>query len=326
MKKKIILALSLALAIATSVGCGNQSAKNDNDKIKVLCTSYPQYDWAKQVAKDISGVEISLLNASGTDMHNYQATAEDIFKIADSDLFIYVGGESEEWVNDALKSANGSDVKALNLLETLGDNAKEEEVVEGMQADEDEHEEEEAEEGTEYDEHVWLSLKNAEILVDSINDTLCSMDADSSKTYTKNSEDYIESIKALDMQFEDTISSAKNDTLLFGDRFPFRYLFSDYNLTYYAAFIGCSAETEASFETIAFLSEKVNDLSLSYVMTLEGSDNKIANTIIENTTAKNQKILSLNSMQSITKTDIDNGITYLEIMENNLNVLSEALN
>ena len=177
----------------------------------------------------------------------------------------------------------------------------------------------------EYDAHVWLSLKNAEIICQSIADTLGEIDPENKDTYEANVAAYIEELAGLDVQYQDTVDTASRKTVLFGDRFPFRYLIDDYNLTYYAAFAGCSAETDASFETITFLAGKLDELNLPAVLTIENSDQKVAKTVIENTNTKDQKILTLNSMQSVTTKDVEEGTTYLSIMENNLQILKEAL-
>ena len=177
----------------------------------------------------------------------------------------------------------------------------------------------------EYDEHVWLSLKNAEIICQSIADTLGEIDPENKDTYEANVVAYIEELAGLDVQYQDTVDTASRKTVLFGDRFPFRYLIDDYNLTYYAAFAGCSAETDASFETITFLAGKLDELNLPAVLTIENSDQKVAKAVIENTNTRDQKILTLNSMQSVTTKDVEEGTTYLSIMENNLQILKEAL-
>jgi zinc transport system substrate-binding protein len=231
----------------------------------------------------------------------------------------------------------------INLLDSLGDQVKEEEMVEGMQGEEhdhdhgdedhdhDEHDEdhdhehEHDEEEPEYDEHVWLSLKSASSLVETIGNKLAQVDKDHADTFKKNAEDYKKKLLDLDKKYQEAVGAASVKTLLFGDRFPFRYLVDDYGLSYYAAFVGCSAESEASFETIAFLSKKVDELNLKAVMTIEGPNHKIAETIKENTSSKDQSILTMDSMQSITSKDVKNGTTYLSIMEKNLDVLKEAL-
>ncbi|MBR5953540.1 MAG: zinc ABC transporter substrate-binding protein [Pseudobutyrivibrio sp.] len=295
--------------------------------MSVVTTIFPEYDWVRQVVGSNSNVEITMLLDNGVDLHSYQPTAEDIMKIASCDLFIYVGGESDEWVEDALAESTNPDMKVINLLETLGDKVQEEEVVEGMEAEEEEEEEGEEgeEEEVEYDEHVWLSLKNAEILVDEIANNLAEIDADNVDTYKTNAANYVTELTALDEKYATAVSEGTADTILFGDRFPFRYLVDDYGLNYYAAFVGCSAETEASFETINFLSEKVDELGLKTVLTIENSDQKIAETIISNTKNKDAQILAMDSMQTTTSEDVANGVTYLGVMEENLKVLTEAL-
>ena len=473
------------------------------DKLKIVTTIFPEYDWVRQIAGDqISNMELTMLLDNGVDLHSYQPTADDIMKISDCDIFVYVGGESDEWVEDALKEAVNKDMQVINLLEVLGDSVKTEEMVEGMQETEHDHdhskevstfEDDEvqdrslsdwagswqsaypfaldgtlddafaamAEEGKmtadeyktyyqngyktdianididgdhieftyedgkkvgsdykyvgyyiqnwstgtkaamyrfeaedkesgapvyiefndhmiepaaaehfhirmsnesfdaivdpenswptffpadmtgeeicehleghdheheeEADEHVWLSLKNAQILSNAIASALETADPANKETYAANAASYVEKLAALDEQYQEAVNSASQKTLLFGDRFPFRYLVDDYGLSYYAAFAGCSAESEASFETISFLAKKVDELGLKNVMTIEKSDQKIAKTIIENTKDKNQNILTLDSMQSTTSDDVANGTTYLSVMENNLNVLKEAL-
>ena len=318
-KNSLIMALLLA---AFCLGACHFKTKTDNKKLNIVATIYPEYDWVLQIlGEEKANAEVTLLLDNGVDLHSYQPTAEDILKISECDLFIYVGGESDEWVEDVMASANNKDLVTIDLLETLGDKAKEEELIEGMQGEE----EDEGEEGPEYDEHVWLSLKNAGIFVDEISEKLQSLDAEHAETYKKNAEAYKEKLLDLDKRFEEVVSASSTKTLLFGDRFPFRYLIEDYGLSYYAAFIGCSAETEASFETIAFLSQKTDELALSSVITIEGSDQKIAKTIIENTSTKDQKILVMDSMQSVTSKDLKTDISYLSIMEKNLETLEEAL-
>ena len=273
-----------------------------------------------------------MLLDNGVDLHSYQPTADDIVKISDCDLFLYVGGESEGWVEDALKNSANKDRKVINLLDVLGDSVKSEEVVEGMQEEEHEHEEgEEHEDGEvheheeEADEHVWLSLKNAEVLVGAISNALQELDDDNKEIYAANADTYVKKLAALDAEYQTAVDNATCKTVLFGDRFPFRYLVDDYGLNYYAAFVGCSAETEASFETISFLAKKVDELGLPCVLTIEGAQHKIGETIVQNTAEKNQKVLTMDSMQSTTSKDVKNGTTYLSVMEKNLSVLKEAL-
>ena len=250
-------------------------------------------------------------------------------KIATCDIFIYVGGESDSWVEDALTEDTDRDLTVVNLLDVLGDSAKEEVIGFGMET-EDEGESTEArehgrEEEKEYDEHIWLSLRNAEVCCDAIEKVIEEKDPENAGIYSANLASYKDKLSSLDKEFAEAAGSGSTDTLLFGDRFPFLYMAQDYDLSYYAAFSGCSAETEASFETIVYLADKVNELGLRSICTLENSDQKIAQTIRDNTETKDQEIYAFDSLQSIKASDIENGATYLSLMENNLAVLKKAL-
>ena len=495
-KKFFAMLLAAALFGTFAAGCGSASADNAAQNIKIVTTIFPEYDWVREVLGDAAdNADLTMLLDNGVDLHSYQPTADDIIKISDCDLFIYVGGESDEWVDDALENAVNKDMKVINLLDVLKDTVKTEEAVPGMQAEEGHNHgvgdfddsdvkdrslsdwngdwqsvypyvldgtldpvmEKKAESGTktaeeykesyiasyetdiekisidgntitytrkdgtsaaaydsegfyirhkddgskqvrykyqkvsgdadaptyivfsdhnissaepehfhlyfgedgfdslveegkhfptfypasltgaeiademleheekEYDEHVWLSLKNAEVLVGAISNALQELDPDNKGTYAANADAYVKKLSALDADYQAAVDGAAYKTVLFGDRFPFRYLVDDYGLSYYAAFAGCSAESEASFETISFLAKKVDELGLPCVLTIEGKDHRIAETIVENTAAKNQKILTMDSMQSTTSEDAANGVTYLSVMEQNLPVLKEAL-
>ena len=320
MKKITALLLALLMLAGVLAGCGKQNDTNKTDKLSIVTTIFPEYDWVREILGDkADSAEITMLLDNGVDLHSYQPTADDIIKLSDCDLFVYVGGESDGWVEGALKSAANKDRKVINLLEILGDSVKEEETVEGMQ------EEEEDQEEKEYDEHVWLSLKNAQTLVGAISAALQELDPGNKDTYATNAAAYIEKLSALDAEYQKAVSAGTYQTLLFGDRFPFRYLVDDYGLSYYAAFVGCSAESEASFETISFLARKVDEGKLPCVLTIEGKNHKIAETIVQNTAGKNQKILTMDSMQSTTSQDVASGTTYLSLMAKNLDVLKEAL-
>ena len=332
MKKIITLMLVTVLAVCALSGCGtSKSGEDKNDKkIKIVTTIFPEYDWVMQILGDKADkADVTMLLDKGVDLHSYQPSTADIAKISEADVFIYVGGESDEWVEDVLKEAKNKKLKVINLMDVMGDKAKEEEVKEGMQEEEEEHAEEakdgKEEEEVEYDEHVWLSLKNAKIFTKKIADVLSEVDKDDAKTYQANYESYAKKLDDLDKKYADAVASAKNKTLVFGDRFPFRYLVNDYGLDYYAAFVGCSAESEASFETVTFLAKKIDELGLGNVLTIEGKNHKIANTVVDNTKNKDQKVLTMDSMQSTTSKDVKDGATYLGIMEKNLEVLKEAL-
>ena len=338
MKKITALLLALMMLAGVLAGCGKPKDTGKAGKLKVVTTIFPAYDWVRAILGDkADNAEVTMLLDNGVDLHSYQPTADDIVKISDCDLFVYVGGESDGWVENALKNAANRNMKVINLLEALGDSVKTEETVEGMQEDghdhghsHDEHDEEhdEAEghdHGEEKDEHVWLSLKNAQALCVTIADALCAIDPDNKNTYIANAAAYRDKLAALDADYKAAVDGAAHKTVLFGDRFPFRYLVDDYGLRYYAAFAGCSAETEASFETVSFLAKKVDDLGLPCVLTIEGAQHRIAETIVQNTAGKNQKVLTMDSMQSTTSKDVANGVTYLSVMEKNLSVLKEAL-
>lgn len=329
MKKYISAFIAAVFAVTSVTGCasgmpqnpGNASSgatADSGDEISIVTTIFPEYDWVMNILGDNpAGAKVSMLLDNGVDLHSFQPTAEDIMKISDCDLFIYVGGESDEWMEDVLEEAVNKDMIVINLLETLGDSAKEEEIVEGMEG----HDHEEPE----FDEHVWLSLRCASTLTDNIAKALETIDSANAELYRKNADAYIAELSELDNKYEESVSKAATKTLLFGDRFPFRYMTDDYDLDYYAAFVGCSAETEASFETISFLANKVDELNLHAIMTIEGDNHKIAQTIADTATASDIEILTMDSMQSVTSKDVDAGATYLKIMEDNLAVLDKAL-
>lgn len=365
MMKKVFSAVVAAaiLSIGLLAGCAGtgQNASSSSaqqpagEKVKVVCATFPAYDWARAVVGDEADrFEIDYLMGSGVDLHSYQPSVQDIAKISDADLFVYVGGESDGWAEDAVKNAKPG-LHALSMLDAVGDAVVEEEVVEGMQADEHEHGDAEgAEEGhdheadehghgdaeeadaheahehgdaeePEHDEHVWLSLKNAKTVVDAMAGELAKIDAEHADAYAANAKAYDAKLVELDGKFDKAVKSGAKDTVVFADRFPFRYLVDDYGLNYYAAFVGCSAETEASFETVAFLAKKVDELGLSSVFTIENSDQEIAKTVIENTEGKNQQILVMDSLQSVKDSDVEAGKTYLSAMEENLDVLTKGL-
>ena len=310
MKRMIALILALTGIVAAVSGCGG--VKKKDNRLSIVTTIYPEYDWVNEIAGDAA--DITLLLDKGVDMHSYQPSVDDIMKISNADVFIYVGGESDAWVDDALKEAVNKKIRPLCLMDALGDKAKTEEALPGV---------EKKETTGEYDEHVWLSLKNAKLFCDAIAESLAAADTANAALYRENADKYISRLEALDKEYADAVKAAEYKTLLFGDRFPFRYLVDDYGLEYYAAFDGCSAETEASFETVAFLARKLDELELPAIIKIDNSDEKLARTIVENTKTKNQKILTLNSMQSTGSAD---GEGYIEIMQQNLETLKRALN
>ncbi len=363
MKRILAIAVAAILACTGLMACSGRSdaeasnaGSEGNGKIKVVATIFPAYDWVMTILGDkATDTDVTLLLDNGVDLHSYQPTAEDISKIAACDVFIYVGGESDEWVEDVLAQATNKDMVVINMLETLGDAVKDEEIVEGMEhehehehedgededADHDhdgdeEHEDHDHEDGEEHedhdheheeekDEHVWLSLRNAKALCSEFAVALEKVSPENKDAYEANLKAYEDKLDELDAKYAEAVKNGSKDTVLFGDRFPFRYLVDDYNLNYFAAFAGCSAETEASFETVVFLSEKVDELKLPAILKIEGDNDKLANTIKDNTTDKNQAILTLDSLQATSTKDYQAGRTYLSVMEENLEVLKEAL-
>ena len=312
----LLLVFGLTGAFSACTGAGTGSGK-----ISVVTTVFPVYDWIRSLAgEDNDHVEITYLLDNSVDLHSYQPSVQDLTKIAECDLFVYVGGESDKrWTAKALESTANDKRVVVNLMETLGDAAREEETVEGME------EEEEEEEGPEYDEHVWLSVRNAKILCKALSEKLAAVDPDRADHYASAYAAYEQQLNALDADFEAAVEEGNVRTLLFADRFPFLYLVKDYGLSYYAAFKGCSGETEASFETVAFLTKKVDELSLKHIMTIETSDQKMARTVRDSSASKDQEILTMHSLQSVTAEQAKNGASYLSLMRENLKVLKEAL-
>ena len=406
MKMNRLIGMASILGISLMVGCADGKEERDNttqevatqsnlqkEKFKITTTVFPVYDWTKNIVGDESpNVDIEMLMNSGIDLHSYQPTAEDIVNINSSDVFIYVGGVSDGWVEDVLAQSTNEDLVTIDLMEVLGDRVLSDDLIPGMQESEHGHEHEieeehdhkheaeeehnhnheheaeedhnheheheaeedhdneheheaeedhdsehedghdhehEAEEGHDHehvhpDEHIWLSLENASIITKEISQVLSQETGN--EVYLQNATQYITELDELDEQYEMQLEKADTKTLLFGDRFAFRYLVEDYDLDYYGAFSGCSAETEASFETITFLSKKVDELGLEAVIELESSGHEIAQTIVNNTKNKDQEVLTLDSLQSITQKEIEEGTTYMSVMKSNLEVLVDALN
>lgn len=368
-KMKVKTAILAGAAVAAACaglfamsGCGQ--AKADKPRLKIVATTFPVYDWTREVLGErLAEVDLVLLQQSGVDLHSYSPTAADLRKIAGCDLFAFVGGESDEWTERALAQKGNPRRRVLNLVKALGSAAKEEKIVEGMEHehhhhdakhddhdddhdhdkdkhdhakkhdhDEDhdkdhdkDHDDHHDEDEHEIDEHVWLSLRNAATLVKSIAAELAALDPENAKTYQANADAYCAKLAALDGEYAKVVAGAKRKTLLVADRFPFRYLTDDYGLEYFAAFSGCSAESEASFKTIAFLAKKVDELTLPVILTIEGAKHKIAETVKRTTKAKDQRILALDSLQS-TGGEAAKTTRYLDVMRRNLETLKAALN
>ncbi len=349
MKKAVLItAPAIAVALAVVMLLKWSPSSKSGDRIKIVATTFPIYDWTREVIGNLTNkADLVLLQQSGADLHSYSPSASDLRKIAASDLFVFVGGESDEWTERALAQAGNPRRRTLNLVKALGESAKEEKVVEGMEHhhhhhgeahhDEDhhdkghehddkhEHHDHDEDHEHEIDEHVWLSLRNAVTLVKAIAEELSAVDPDNASAYRANAKAYCAKLAALDGEYSKAVAAAKRKTLLVADRFPFRYLADDYGLTYFAAFAGCSAESEASFKTIAFLAKKVDELKLPVILTIEGAQHKIAETVIRTTQGKNQRILTMDSLQS-TSGKAAESTRYLEVMTRNLETLKAALN
>jgi zinc transport system substrate-binding protein len=332
MKRFIII---LALFIILS-GCGqNNATANDTEKadsvpkINIVATIFPQYDWLREIiGGKAENFELTILIDNRIDLHSYQPSISDIAKISTADLFIYVGGHSDDWVDNALAQANPG-IKTINMVEALGDAIQMSRLTEGMEhvCDDEECDEDHGEVGELHEEeHVWVSLRMAKLLCEIIAETIISLNPENEDVYRDNLSAYIEKLSALDERYTEMVNAANNNTLVFGDRFPFLYLVDDYGLNHYAAFSGCTAASEASFSTIIILARKLDDYSLNFIMVTETGNHAIAETIIGNTRDKNQQVLVLDGMKAVSSNDMRNGVTYLTIMESNLEVLRKALN
>ncbi len=347
-KETAIVCTMMMMLVILFSGCtsGGGPAVTEGGKIQILCTSFPLYDWTRQITAGCEEhIEVSLLMDQGTDPHNYQPTTEDIVRISEADIIVCVGGESDRWMEDVMTSVPKERRDAqryIALMEVLESSLREEEYVEGMQEDTDgqpygeydggethrgDDAEEKAMDVTEYDEHIWLSVRNASVCVQAIAAAVMDQnpDQDDNQTMAENTSGYLAKLEELDGQYESMVSEAPLGRVLFADRFPFLYLMKDYGLEYDAAFPGCSTETEASFETVIFLAGRLDEYALPAVLVMEDGDQRIAETVIANTADKDQEILALDSMQSVTAADIGQGVTYLSIMQENLAALRKAL-
>lgn len=306
--KKLISVLIIIVSIFIISGC----SLSDNNKKTIITTNFPAYDFAREITKG-SDIEVKMLLKPGSESHDYEPSPKDIISISKASMFIYVGGESDEWVDDLLDSIDTSNIQIVKMIDEV--NAVYEEKVDGMTIEEDEDEEE-------YDEHVWTSPRNVIKISRTITDKVHKIDAENWSLYEDNFSSYRIKLEELDHNFKDVVNNSNRKVLIFADRFPFRYFVDDYGLSYYAAFPGCSSETEASAKTISFLIDKVKKDNIPVILTIEFSNKKIAKTISKETGAK---VLELNSAHNISKEDFENGKTYLDIMNDNLEVLKEAL-
>ena len=327
MKKfiSLLLAMLLALPCAAGVMCGCAAAEEAGG-LRIVCTVFPLYDWMRELTAGSEDVELVLIADNGVDMHSYQPTTGDIVDISTCDMLVYVGGQSDEWVDEIAARSGNDHMLAADLLDMLGDRAlcassREHDHDTGDDHGHDHHHHDHDAK----DEHIWLSAVNAAVLCDGLTEMLCDLDSSNAELYRSNAEGYIARINELDGQYRSAAENAGKEALLFADRFPFRYLANDYDLSYHAAFDGCEAETEASFETVAHLAAELDDHDLDCVLMIEGSEDRLARTIIESSGRSDREILVLDSMQSVSRENIAGGTTWLGVMEDNLRVLEQAL-
>lgn len=325
MKKFIRIFGVLTMCAAVFAGCGAGKAPDNQeqsaDRYSIVCTTFPQYDWIMHMLGNAAEqFEVSLLVKNSADIHNYQPSAQDMISMKEADLFVYVGGESDAWAADLMLADTAMSDRSVSLVEALGDEALVEEILEGMQ-----HDHEHDHEAEVPDEHVWLSLENAEILCQYISERLCEIAPDYETVIRDNTAVYINELHELDAEYRAVVEASAHNALIFGDRFPFRYMAEDYDLNCFAAFAGCNAEVEASFDTIITLADKVNELKVPCILVIDGSDRKLAETILSTAGSKGTEILVLDSMQSVSWEDIKQGANYLDIMKSNLEVLRKAL-
>lgn len=307
--RKIAALILICLLFALLPACS--PADEEGTDIQIVTTIFPLYDWTRAIIGDAEGFSLSLLLDTGTDVHSYQPSARDLIDIQNADLFLYVGGESDEWVEEVLAQSH-TETNALPLLPLLKGYA--EELTPGMQGYAD---------GA-TDEHIWLSLVNAALSMEEITKALIDLAPEAAESLTKNKNDYLLRLAELSDGYQAMMDHAAYHTILVADRFPFRYLAEEWNITYYAAFPGCSAETEASFETVATLADALVQEKLPVILTTESSDGALAKTIMQ-TAGLDVPVMALDSMQSVTSKKISEGYTYLSAMDSNLTILQTAL-
>ena len=310
MLKKISLFI---LSLLLMTGCTTETKKKS---FNIVVTNFPCYDFVRAITKNDQDISIKMLIKPGMDSHSYEPSPQDMVAIKESDLFFYVGGESDEWVDSLLADMDSKRiVKMLDLVSHL----QHEEHVEGME--EEKHEEHDEHE-EEYDEHVWASPKNAMEIVSGLNKRMCALDQKHASKFDENTENYIKQIASVDSSFKQIVKQAKRKDIVVGDRFPLLYFAKEYGLTYSAAFPGCSEQTEPSASTISYLIDKVKKDHNPVIFKIELSNGQIARTISEETDAK---VLTIQSMHNVSAEDFDNGETYVSIMRKNAKAVKEAL-
>ena len=326
MKKMIFAGVTAFIISVFLAGCNINVPQNSENTLDIVCTAFPQYDWIKNITEGAENVNLILLCDNGTDMHSFQPSAKDILLINTSDIVVAVGGNSDKWVLDSAEN-NPASVK-VSLLECLGDNVIEEmHFVDGHAHDENnaDHDSLHEHDYTDADEHVWMSLPNAISLTEKICEVLCTKDAANSEAYKANTQSYVNKLNDLHNEYFECVDKAEKNAVVVADRFPFAYLMHAYGLEAFAAFPGCSSDTDATFDTIISLASKVDEHGISCVAVTESTDFKTADAVIENTKFKNAEIVVIDSMQSVTEKDVENGRTYISVMTDNLSALEKLL-
>ena len=322
--KKVILVIILIAIILVGIIAGvvlgkkNKTSNNNNtEKIKVTASNFASYDFLRAIIGDNDNIELTFLLGPGKDAHSYDPTAQDLITIQNSDLFIYIGGEMEKWADRVLLTLDTSSTKVICVADDI--KTIEEQEIDGAEPEDEEDEEEGA-----FDEHIWTSPDNAITMVNTLEKSMEEIDSSNSSKYKQNAENYIAKIKNVDKQIQEIVDNKKRDRLVFGDKMPMQYFINYYKLQVSAAFSGCSTETEPSSKTIAYLVNKAKEEKTPVILYIELNNGKVANTIA-NEVGNGCKAMQIQTLHNVSKTDFDNGETWVSLMERNLDVLKAAL-
>ena len=319
--KKVILVIILIaiilVGIIAGVVLGKKSKTSNTEKIKVTASNFASYDFLRAIIGDNDNIELTFLLGPGKDAHSYDPTAQDLITIQNSDLFIYIGGEMEKWADRVLPTLDTGNTKVICVADDI--KTIEEQEIDGAEPEEEEDEEEGA-----FDEHIWTSPDNAITMVNTLEKSMEEIDSSNSSKYKQNAENYIAKIKNVDKQIQEIVDNKKRDRLVFGDKMPMQYFINYYKLQVSAAFSGCSTETEPSSKTIAYLVNKAKEEKTPVILYIELNNGKVANTIA-NEVGNGCKAMQIQTLHNVSKTDFDNGETWVSLMERNLDVLKAAL-
>ena len=321
MTKSVFLRIiAVALLVSLCVPFFSCTKKDDGEKIKIVCTLFAQYDWLRNIIGESDNVALSLLVDNGADVHSYQPTAADIMEISDCDMIVYLGSDIDTWVIEALERADNENTLKFAMTEREGI------TMHNISSESGHH----SHDGHDHshdalDEHVWLSLKNAVFFTGELCKVICELDPDGAESYRANAERYMGELLSLDAEFFAAVQNAKKDFMLFCDRFPFVYLLEDYGIKYAAAFEGCSADVDADFATVLRMIKEADEHSLDCLIVTESSDRALANTVASSAKCEIERVLIMDSLQSVGAKRIDSGVTYLSAMRENLGVLKLAL-